>query len=129
MKQILIACLLLSTATSQKLPDGFLQMWRGLAGRFQPGCAEQNGVELEETRKIIERLEAPDEGPIHCYITCVLDNLNFLTPEGDFDTSVVVDRVHFFSSEVVDGCVYDDEDRCRRVYMSTMCALYAIAEE
>lgn len=129
MKHLLVLCLLVTIATPKKLPVAFQKLWIELAGGFQEGCAAENNLDMEVARGIITRFEAPDIRPVHCYVRCMVEKMNFVNPDGEMDKSVVVDTVHLFTNEIVDRCVNKEQDRCKKAYLSTLCVLNGIAED
>uniref|UniRef100_A0A1Y1M7D1 Uncharacterized protein n=3 Tax=Photinus pyralis TaxID=7054 RepID=A0A1Y1M7D1_PHOPY len=104
-------------------------MWGELAGGFQAGCAAENNLDMEAASGIITRFEAPDIAPVHCYVKCMVEKMKFMTPDGKMDKAMVVDTVHLFTNELVDSCVIQEENSCRKAYLVSLCVLNGIAED
>ncbi|KAB0805519.1 hypothetical protein PPYR_02489 [Photinus pyralis] len=110
----------------ENLRDEIRRAWEEEDAPFLDECAKETNVDPQIPKKMYKDLHFPNEESFHCYVWCLYNRQNALTPDGK-DIEVEVLAMHpYVGLELAQRCVEEaknETDICLKTYVATVCAI------
>ncbi|KAK4879397.1 hypothetical protein RN001_007543 [Aquatica leii] len=132
MKLLLLLITLTTINCQRKIPPYVIGIWKNLTEEHNAECLKISKANPDYIEKILIDVHATDEKSFHCYIGCIYEKLNFITPNGDANLDVILEKAPYLTAELTLKCdaeAQSGEDLCEKSFISLHCIIHNFSKD
>ncbi|KAF5296851.1 hypothetical protein FQA39_LY12369 [Lamprigera yunnana] len=117
---------LIHLSGSQKILPHLTEAWTNVALPHSEECIAESGVDPIVAYNVFHSVPVDVTDNLRCYLKCVVEKLNFLLPNQEFDTQKYYDAAPDIDKSIIKECVdshIEETDICAKVFTITLCIM------
>ncbi|KAF5296852.1 hypothetical protein FQA39_LY12370 [Lamprigera yunnana] len=110
----------------QKILPHLTEAWTNLFLPHSEECIAESGVDPIVADNVFHSVPVDVTDTLRCYFKCVVEKLNFLLPNQEFDVQKYYDVLPGFDKSVIKACVdshVEETDICAKVFTISFCIM------
>ncbi|KAF5296849.1 hypothetical protein FQA39_LY12367 [Lamprigera yunnana] len=130
-KFVILLIVYLHVGLAQKIPSHLAIDWTDLVAPHSEKCIVETEVDANVARNIFHDVPVEIDRTLRCYFKCLLENMEFLLPNGQLVHEKFIGVLPDFEREIVEKCVdtYNPEkDFCDKAFLVSSCIMTVASE-
>ncbi|KAF5282227.1 hypothetical protein FQA39_LY17671 [Lamprigera yunnana] len=127
-----VLCLISIAYGSKQDVVNTIDNWSDLFDRNHKKCVTETEVTEEDATDVFRTLKFPNNHKFKCFIKCQMQNLNFLTSEGEPNTQILIQQAKSVDEKTIKEAwdiASNETDVCAKAYAFVKNGAHSILKE